>query len=105
MAEVEPKPLPQGADIDALRARVDTALRAEDPVVALIALVRELFADGYDEGPALGALEDSRARLRQQDRETDEDRVMDVMDVLTGWCPPDAILRRDPPLDTPSDRS
>jgi hypothetical protein len=31
-------------------------------------------------------------RLRDEDREADEDRILDVMDCLVGWCGPQASL-------------
>jgi len=95
MTGVEPKPLPDDADTEVLQARIEALLHTEDVHAALVAFVRELFADGFDEGQALGVLETARSRLRVEDREADEDEVMDVMDRLGGWCGPHAILRRD----------
>ena len=101
MAWLQPKPLPPGAGNDALDERLETALRADDPHEALVAVVRRLFAAGFDEGEALGVFERCRGRLREQGRGTDEDEVADVMDRLVGWCAPNAILRRHAGPDSP----
>ncbi len=44
---------------------------------------------------ALEELEELRATLRDQDREQDEDAVMDVMEFLLGWCSQHVRLRVD----------
>ena len=62
---------------------------------ALCALVKELYSDGLDEGEVLGILERSRERLVSQDRETDEDRILEVMDFVVGFCSPQNRLQRD----------
>jgi hypothetical protein len=93
MGWLEPKPLPQGADVDQVNAALEAALRAKDRHEALVMFVREQFARGYDAGEVLGILEQFRAKLREQDRDTDEDDVMEVMDRLLGWCAPSALLR------------
>jgi hypothetical protein len=95
MTEVEPKPLPDGTDASVFQARIESLLRAEDSHAALVAFVCVLFADGFDEGQALGVLETTRSRLRVEEREADEDTVMDVIDRLVGWCSPHSVLRRD----------
>jgi hypothetical protein len=95
MGWLEPKSLPQGADFNRLVAALEAALKEQDRHLALVTLVRELFMEGYDEGEALGVLEQFRAQLRQQEREAEEDDVMDVMDQLIGWCGPHARLERD----------
>ena len=94
MGWLEAKPLPPWADARGLEERLEAAvgLNGSD---ALIALVREFFAEGFDEGEALGILEQFLQHLRMQDREADEDEVIEVMSLLVGWCGPHAILRRD----------
>jgi hypothetical protein len=97
MGWLEPKPLPPEAQAEAMAQRVAQALRTDAPQTALVALVRALLAEGFDEGEALGVLERARAQLRQEGREADEDAVLEVMDLLVGWCSPGARLRRDAP--------
>lgn len=96
MKYVEPKPLPPGTDVNLLDLRLETALTTSNRHKALVGVVRELFAEGYDEGEALEVLDRFRAKLRQQNRDADEDDVMAVMDRLAGWCADGLEIRRGP---------
>jgi hypothetical protein len=68
--------------------RIERALRASEPVLQLRDLVLQLLADGQTREALLEQLEHARQQLRQTNRETNEDAVMDVMDFLVGWCSP-----------------
>jgi hypothetical protein len=94
MGWLEPKPVPSWADIRKLEGQLEVILKMCDSH-ALDDFVRELFSKGFDEGEALGVLERFRRRLRTQDREADEDKVLDVMDRLVGWCSSHATLQRE----------
>ena len=94
MGWLEAKPLPSWADAGRLEERLEAALRLNGSD-GLVALVREFFAEGFDEGQALGILEQFLQHLRTQDREADEDQVIEVISLLGGWCDPHAIVRRD----------
>lgn len=48
----------------------------------LIKIVSEMKTEGMKQVEILGEFEQFRAMLRQQNREDDEDRVMDVMDLI-----------------------
>ena len=56
----------------------------------------QMAADALDAGAThhqlLNVLEALRAKARVEGREADEDRVMDLMDCLVGWCGPHASL-------------
>lgn len=52
----------------------------------------ELLAAGADRARVQEQLEAFRVRLQEQDREDDEDTVLDVLDFVTGWCSPDQRL-------------
>jgi hypothetical protein len=67
---------------------MEEALRAADPIGELRAVVLRLMSEDQDAGSILDMLEDKRRRLREANREREEDLVMDVMDFLTGWCSP-----------------
>jgi hypothetical protein len=73
----------------------DLARRAHDALAtdALAVLVRTLYAGGLNEGQVLGVLERLRAALRMQQREEEEDVVMEVMDRVVGSCSPQNLLR------------
>ena len=93
MSWLEPQPLPSGMAANTLADRVEATLKMSDPTAALVALIKELFTERLDAGQILGVLEGSRAQLRRDDREADEDVVMEVMDRLVGWCNPQETLR------------
>ena len=77
--------------------RIQQALRSSEPVNELRNLVLHLLADGQTREAIVGLLERARQQLRQADRETDEDAVMDVMDFLVGWCSPHMKLPPEQP--------
>ena len=64
------------------------ALNAKEPVHELRSLALLLSSQGYDRETLLGKFEEVRQQLRQEDREADEDSVMHVLDLLSGWCSP-----------------
>lgn len=77
--------------------RIEQALRSSQPVNELRNLVLHLLSDGQTREAILELLERARQQLRQADRETDEDAVMDVMDFLVGWCSPHMKLPPEQP--------
>jgi hypothetical protein len=72
--------------------RIDVALIAAEPGLALRNTVKEWLNAGVEREVVLQRLEGARQRLRDENREEDEDVVMDVMDLLLGWSGPDARL-------------
>jgi hypothetical protein len=66
--------------------RIEKALSSNAPVQELRNLASHLLAQGQ-----------TRHTLRQADREAEEDAVMDVMDVLVGWCSPHMKLPPEQP--------
>jgi len=80
----------------------EQALHAEEPVHELRSLALRLSSQGYDREALLGKYEEVRQQLRQEDREVDEDAVMDVLDFLTGWCSPHMRIPLGPETETPS---
>jgi len=71
------------------------ALQSPDPVGALRALAERLLAEGEPPPSVLATFEQARQTLRAENRERDEDAVMDVMDFLVGWCSPHMKLPAD----------
>ncbi len=67
---------------------MERALAAPEPLLELRALAQQLLAQKSDRAAVLASFENSRQRLREQDREADEDAVLEVMDFLTDWCSP-----------------
>jgi hypothetical protein len=77
--------------------RIEKALQSNEPVNELRTVVLNLFADGLTREAVLDLFERARQQLRQADRETEEDAVMDVMDFLVGWCSPHMKLPPEQP--------
>jgi multidrug resistance efflux pump len=74
--------------------RFEAALRAGHQ--GLTDLVRQMKEAGIERDEVYAAFEQFRASLRAENREADEDLVMDVMDRIGGWCRPEANLFPDP---------
>ncbi len=51
-------------------------------------LAMRLRAEGQEQEKIIAKFEDAPAQLRQANRDSDEDIIMDVMDCLVGWCSP-----------------
>jgi hypothetical protein len=77
--------------------RIQQALSSSDPVNDLRNWVLHLLAEGQTHEAILELLERTRQQLREADRETDEEAVMDVMDFLVGWCSPHMKLPPEQP--------
>jgi hypothetical protein len=75
---------------------LEQALRSPEPVNALRALALQLFAEGQTKAAIVASFEAARQRLRAEQREADEDTVMDAMDFPVGWCSPHMKLSGDP---------
>jgi len=70
----------------------ERGLSAPEPLWGLRDVVAELLAAGTDRARVQEQLEAFRIRLREQNREHDEDTVLEVLDFVTGWCSPDQRL-------------
>ncbi len=55
-------------------------------------LVEELIADGHPRDELYEKLKHVALVLRRDGREDLEDEVLEVMDVLSGWCAPSARI-------------
>jgi hypothetical protein len=70
----------------------ESALAARVPDRALWEVAARLLDTGTGHQALLDELDSFRLRLRSGDREGDEDRVLDVMDCVAGWCGPEWSL-------------
>jgi hypothetical protein len=77
--------------------RFEAALRSSDTGQALRALVQDLAREGLTKPQIYETLETFLGHLRTQadNRESDEELVLDIMDALTGWCHPSSELLPD----------
>ena len=75
------------------RRLFEESLRSVDPTAALSDAVRRLHkASGKGRQEILAELEEFRDVLREQNRDRDEDVVLEVMDFLVGWSSPHMSL-------------
>lgn len=70
----------------------DSALAAQASHEEMWEMAAHALDAGATHAKLLDELEALRANLRREGREADEDRIMDVMDCLVGWCGPKASL-------------
>lgn len=78
-------------------ARVDAALREEEPATALHAVVHSLLRAGHRRREIGDALEEYRKRLIAQGRQGDDELVLDILAVLDGHASATAVRRLLPP--------
>lgn len=80
---------------DEIEARLHELARTHEPDAlsdALYDLSRELLESGYPREALLDDFKRLVLKLRERGDEEREDTVMEVLDVLTGWCSPGAKL-------------
>lgn len=80
---------------DEIEARLRELARTHEPDAlsdALYDLSRELLESGYPREALLDDFKRLVLKLRERGDEEREDTVMEVLDVLTGWCSPGAKL-------------
>jgi hypothetical protein len=78
--------------IESFEDNLTRCLKSAAPVPEMRALVEECLKQGINHSELLQKLDSVRQQLRQADREADEEAVMDVMDMLVGWCGPHMSL-------------
>lgn len=78
--------------VDAWQASWAEALISDDPVGALRAVVVGLVDAGADRDVVRDELRGYAAGLDGEGRERDYEAVLDVLDMLVGWCGPDARI-------------
>src|SRR4051794_34395256 len=79
---------------------LDQALRSENQLGALRSLAQRLVAQEQDVSTVVELFESARLRLQAEGRDADEDVVLEVLDLLTGWCSPHMRIgpeERNPP--------
>lgn len=71
-----------------IQASFHEALSAPEPLDALRRVAEASIDRGVTRDDLLATLEDLRRQLRAADRGDDEDRVLELMDMLAGWSAP-----------------
>jgi hypothetical protein len=72
--------------------RLAAAAKSDDTFIAVRQVVQDLLNEGQTEEAILADLEKVRSFVSDER----EDSVLDVMDLLVGWCAPSAKLKADP---------
>jgi len=83
------KTAPQAEQIE---RRILSMLERRDTATRLRVEAKALLARGVSREMLVTTLEKCVLRMRADNREKDEDVLLDVMDCLTGWCAPSAKL-------------
>ena len=78
--------------MELLQDRLGKSLCADDPFAALSTVVRALVEEGESREALYEELERLRATLRHHGRHDRDDIVLDVMDLLAGFCAPQARI-------------
>ena len=63
-------------------------LRSEDGEAVLRIIARGSLAEGMERSAVVEAFEEARSVLQTEKRDADEERLLDVLDALSGWAPP-----------------
>ena len=74
------------------RQRLEKAARGTNSSEDLLREVKALLALGVDRNEILDVFEVIRTALQKDNMEEAEDIVLEVMDLLVGWCSPHAEL-------------
>jgi hypothetical protein len=88
----------RGGQFSVVEKRVRDASTSADVINSLRGLVRELADEGYAKQEIYELFESVMLTVRQQNNEADspqEDALLEVMDMLSGFCKPDLVLLPD----------
>jgi len=72
--------------------QIEACLLGPSPFEQLRSLAQDLLNRAESRAAILALLEQARQHLRQEGREADENVLLEVMDLLVGWCSPHAQL-------------
>jgi hypothetical protein len=78
--------------MESLQRRLAKAMCADDSFAALSGVVRTLAEQGTPREALYEELERLRSALRHHGRDDQDDIILDVMDLLTGFCAPHARI-------------
>jgi hypothetical protein len=67
---------------------LETALKSPQPLSVLRDLIQDRLSQGQRLQDVQDELERLRARLVAEQRDADEDVVLEALDLLVGWCSP-----------------
>jgi len=67
---------------------LEAALRSDNPFEEIRNLLKTVIAQGYEREKLVQELIGFALRLRAENREQDDDLILEMVDFLTGWCSP-----------------
>jgi len=67
---------------------LEEALRSDNPFEEVRKLLKIMIAQGYEREKLVQELIDFALKLRAENREQDDDLILEMVDFLTGWCSP-----------------
>lgn len=65
---------------------LEKALRSDNPFEEIRNLLKTMIAQGYEREKLVQELINFALRLRAENREKDDDLILEMVDFLTGWC-------------------
>ncbi|MCC7422801.1 MAG: hypothetical protein IT428_21190 [Planctomycetaceae bacterium] len=78
-----------------IRGRIELALGSDNSFSSLRSLAKELLDEGRRQEDVLRQFEEYRTILQDAHDEAGEEIVLDVMDLISGWCSPEARLAKE----------
>lgn len=67
---------------------LEEKLISDNPFEDLRNLLKTMISQGYDREQLVEELIDFALKLRAENREKDDDLLLEMVDFLTGWCSP-----------------
>ncbi len=67
---------------------LEVALRSDSPFEELRNSLKTMIDQGYERNKLVQELIDFALKLRAENREKDDDLILEMVDFLTGWCSP-----------------
>jgi hypothetical protein len=80
-----------GIEMD-FEAELENALGSNTPLLTLRSFLQELLARGESRESLIEKLTKFREKLLLSGREKDDDLILELMDLLYGWCSPEMKL-------------
>ena len=77
---------------EGLNARIEDALWAQSPTDALSALAKALKSEGMTQAEMYRLFDTLRAAHAADEVGTNYDAILNTMDIVSGWCRPEARL-------------
>lgn len=71
-----------------ISARIDRALMESSPIDALATVAKEVKSEGMSQRDMYYLFDGYRDRHQTDKDETRYNAILDVMDLITGWCSP-----------------